>query len=232
MAADEYKWDGAVSYCDSLKYAGYSDWRLPTPQELLTIVDNSKDYPAIDTSYFPDTPDYHFWSSSTNVDVDYTDYAWCVDFGDGRMDYHDKTIQYWVYVRCVRGATLPTGSFKSSTVHGDVIVTDRETGLIWQKTYVTDKIWQEALSYCETLTYAGYSDWRLPNKNELASLVNYKKYNPASDFPDMPSIDSYFWSSSTFVCKTRKAWGVHFYSGRVYDQYRENINRHSVRCVR
>ena len=38
IPTDPYKWDGAVSYCNSLSYAGYSDWRLPTPQELLTIV--------------------------------------------------------------------------------------------------------------------------------------------------------------------------------------------------
>jgi len=122
-------------------------------------------------------------------------------------------------------------AFNSSTVNGDVIVTDTEIGLVWQKTYVKEKTWQQALSYCESLTYAGYSDWRLPNKNELASLVNYRKYNPASDFPDMPSED--FWSSTTYVQKfdpSYAAWSVGFYKGNVdhgymtYDYY--------VRCVR
>ena len=67
-----YTWNDAVSYCNGLSYAGYSDWRLPTPQELLTIVDNSKQYPAIDETYFPNTPAYlgYFWSSTT---VNYTE---------------------------------------------------------------------------------------------------------------------------------------------------------------
>ena len=96
-----YKWADADSYCNSLSYAGYSDWRLPTPQELLTIVDNSKYSPAIDTTYFPDTPSSYFWSSSTCVYG--TDYASIVDFYDGRVNSTSKTSsKYDVYVRCVR----------------------------------------------------------------------------------------------------------------------------------
>lgn len=118
--------------------------------------------------------------------------------------------------------------FNSATVNGDVIVTDTETGLIWQKTYVSGKTWQQALSYCESLTYAGYSDWRLPNKNELASLINYEKYSPASDFPDMPS--NYFWSSSTNAGNTSNAWFVGFGYGHVSNDYMPSSSY--VRCVR
>ena len=218
-------WDDAVSYCNDLSYAGYSDWRLPSPQELLTIVDNSQRTPAINTTYFPDTPwSSDFWSSST--DQSDTDYAWYVDFDDGYVGLVSKTDTS--HVRCVRGATLPTGSFESSTVNSDVIVTDTETGLIWQKTYVTDKSWQQALKYCEESDYAGFTDWRLPNKNELASLVNYEKYNPASDFPDMPS--EAFWSSSSLSDFTNGAWGVSFALGKVYSPNKSSS--YLVRCVR
>ena len=119
--------------------------------------------------------------------------------------------------------------FNSTTVDGDVIVTDTKEGLIWQKTYEKDKNWQQALDYCEELTYAGYSDWRLPNKNELASLVNYEKYSPASDFPDMPT-SIYFWSSSTLVITQDAAWRVVFYDGEVDSSNKKYTC--SVRCVR
>ena len=217
-----YEWAEAGSYCENLEYAGYSDWRLPTPQELLTIVDNSKYGPAIDTSYFPGTPSNYFWSSSTYVNS--TSSAWCVYFSSGGVGNNYKPSSG--YVRCVRGAALPT--FTSTTVQGDVIVTDTETGLIWQKTYASPKTWQTALSYCESLTYAGYSDWRLPNKNELASLINYEKYSPASDFPDMPS--NYFWSSSSDVSCMDCAWGVLFDNGPVGSTSKSNDL--FVRCVR
>ena len=237
-----YTWDDALSYCDGLTYAGYSDWRLPTPQELLTIVDNSRSDPAIDTTFFPDTPNNWFWSSSTYVDN--TSYAWGVTFGIGYVASNDK--HHHIYVRCVRGTTSPATSFNSSTVNGDVILnvkivraalhtdsgavgaTDTKTGLVWQKSYVEDKSWQDALSYCENLAYAGYSDWRLPNKNELASLVNYEKYDPASKFPDMPS--EYFWSSSTYVDGRDIAWGVGFHIGDVYGKNKSS--KSLVRCVR
>ena len=218
-----YNWANAKTYCDDLIYAGYSDWRLPTPQELLTIVDNSKYNPAIDTTYFPDTPSSSFWSSSTGVGS--TNFAWYVYFSYGGVNDYGKANSY--NVRCVRGSTLAS-SLNSSSVNGDEIVTDTKTGLVWQKSYVNGKTWQQALSYCETLTYAGYSDWRLPDKNELASLVNYEKYDPASDFPDMSS--NYFWSSSTNVGRTDSAWGVGFTYGRVFNGNKANGNH--VRCVR
>ncbi len=119
-------------------------------------------------------------------------------------------------------------AFNSTTVNGDIIVTDTETGLVWQKTYVSGKTWQQALAYCENLTYAGYSDWRLPDKNELASLVNYGKHNPASDFPDMPS--AFFWSSTTHVYDTGYASRVNFLSGLVNGTHKPFSNY--VRCVR
>ena len=228
IPTDEYKWDDAISYCDDLIYAGYNDWRLPTPQELLTIVDNSRYDPAIDTTYFPNTPGSAFWSSSTYY-VSYTNYAWYVRFSDGVVGYGSKSPAGNYHVRCVRGESLPSSTFETTTVKGDVVVTDTKTGLIWQKkTYETRKTWQKALDYCEKLTYAGYSDWRLPDKNELASLVNYEKCDPDSDFPDMPS--QYFWSSSTSSGYTDLAWSVNFYHWGV-----GNVTKTSsryVRCVR
>ena len=99
-----------------------------------------------------------------------------------------------------------------------------------QKTYVTDKSWQQALKYCEESDYAGFTDWRLPNKNELASLVNYEKYGPASGFPNMPG--NPFWSSSTYDDLTSSAWYVHFVDGVVIDYGKTVTNMRSVRCVR
>ena len=94
-------WSAAGSYCSGLTYAGYDDWRLPTPKELLTIVDNSRYNPAIDTTYFPNTPSNYFWSSSTFVFLtDYADYAWDVGFSYGNVRNDDKSNTF--YVRCVR----------------------------------------------------------------------------------------------------------------------------------
>ena len=44
--------DTAASYCENLALGGYTDWRLPTIKELITIVDFGKHEPCIDTRFF------------------------------------------------------------------------------------------------------------------------------------------------------------------------------------
>ena len=105
IPTDEYKWDIAVSYCNSLTYAGYDDWRLSSLKELLTIVDYGRgEPPEMDTTYFPDSTyaqskSYTFWSSTTAA-VD-TSYAWYMSFKGGMADVNVKTDTPCL-VRCVR----------------------------------------------------------------------------------------------------------------------------------
>lgn len=57
-------------------------------------------------------------------------------------------------------------------------MTDNLTGLIWDKMGGSHdvKTWQEALAYANSLNigsgYLGHTDWRLPNRNEMESLIN------------------------------------------------------------
>lgn len=58
----------ALSYCDNLNLGGYSDWRLPTVNELLSIVDYNLVNPAVNTKYFLLSGiDYDFWTSTTQL---------------------------------------------------------------------------------------------------------------------------------------------------------------------
>jgi len=43
--------------------------------------------------------------------------------------------------------------------------------------------WSDAITNCDNLVYAGYSDWRLPNVNELFSIFNYQYNNPSIGWP-------------------------------------------------
>ena len=74
------------------------------------------------------------------------------------------------------------------------------------------------MTYCENLTLpaGGYSDWRLPNRNELQSIVDYSRYNPAIDTTYFPgTVASYYWSSTTYAYSTSIAWNVYFGYGYV-----------------
>ena len=231
----EYDWPAADDYCKNLDYSGYNDWRLPTPQELLSIVDNGKSDPAVNTEYFPETSDEWFWTSADFVSTENydADKAWFVRFDKGFLSHKNKTKSERMHVRCVRGETLQHGTFSVETFENQEVVKDSLTGLMWQTRQFkdnTDEIskFEDSLSYCENLEYAGFSDWRLPNKNELASLADYDKYHPASSFPEMTNRS--FRTSTSDAKNIGNAWYVTFYEGIVNFEGKETGT--FVRCVR
>ena len=91
--------------------------------------------------------------------------------------------------------------------------------------------WENAIQYCEDLNLAGYSDWRLPNRKELRTLVDYTRYNPSIDtnyFNDTYS--SSYWSGTTSATGTDCAWCIYFDYGSDYGLYK-SYSRY-VRAVR
>ena len=84
--ATVYTWEEAVALTSN--FAGYDDWRIPTEEELLSLVDQTVCNPAIDKTVFPNTPSSAFWSAS--ADAGDSDYAWYVHFYDGYAGYYDK----------------------------------------------------------------------------------------------------------------------------------------------
>ncbi|HOW75801.1 MAG TPA: DUF1566 domain-containing protein [Candidatus Competibacteraceae bacterium] len=144
-------------------------------------------------------------------------------------------------------ATTPTMDF---TLHDDGTVTHTPTGLMWMRCSLGQTwtgttctgtgntyTWSNALNAAQTVNassgYAGHADWRLPNKNELASIVEERCWLPAINaaiFPGTPS-DGWYWSSSPGATGgSGYAWYVDFYSGLVNILSQSNGNR--VRLVR
>lgn len=240
-----HNWIQARDYCNGLTYAGQTDWRLPDMYELTSLLNFGRSNPASDFPGIPSTPasgnpfdsmvpSTTFWSSSP--DVYYTNEAWLVGFDDGQIGAFPA--ETTAAAKCVRGGTLASDSksrFYGTGATGKQTVLDRATGLTWQKERgAIDKTWQQALAFCEALDLGGFTDWRLPNINELASLINYAKVHPGSDFPDIRAEQS--WSSSTVVDSPNIAWMGNY----VYPGYRSNLKTDKengpygfvVRCVR
>jgi len=106
--------------------------------------------------------------------------------------------------------------------NGDGTITDTSTGLMWMKKDAGNAMtWEEALSYCEDSTYAGYTDWHLPDVKELQSIVDYTGVYPAinSTYFDLGTYaenpDNYFWTSTSAYMNPRDpvyayAWYVAF----------------------
>ena len=191
-------YEDVAPYCgDTLaEYAG-GGWRMPTPAELLTIADHdiyNNEYTAIKELYFQEIANGcegcdSFWADGGKF---------YLDTEHGAVSINKKSTVRGLL--CVKGSEygkISADDYVTVPENGDEMIFDNKTNIYWQKTTVGGKTWKEALAYCENLTYAGHDDWRLPNKNELASLVDFTKENPASSFPaGMPAEE---FVSSTFT---------------------------------
>jgi hypothetical protein len=137
--------------------------------------------------------------------------------------------------------TTPDQAF---TIHEDGTVTHNTTGLMWMRCLLgqtwngstcSDKAqgytWIHALQTAEAFSFAGYNDWRLPNKNELASIVERACYSPSINGNVFPNANiSFVWSSSPYVDHKNQSWSVSFSDGHVNRGYRTAGNRvHLVR---
>ncbi len=116
-----------------------------------------------------------------------------------------------------KGVAWPSPRF---TVDGTgLCITDNLTGLMWVRTPgSTLRTWANALSDANGLSLCGYNDWRLPNVNELESLINAEQANSATwlngqGFSNVQA--GYYWSSSTYADYTAGAWDVYMYNGNV-----------------
>ncbi|MGE0087748.1 MAG: DUF1566 domain-containing protein [Desulfococcaceae bacterium] len=244
-AGDGTDTEDFINAINAASLGGYSDWRMPSREELRSIVDYSLPYPGptINTSYFPNTVSNGYFSSTTYASD--TNFVWTVlllyQYG-GYGTIYPSNKSFSGIVRAVRsGKSAPTPRF---TDHGDGSVSDTMTGLMWeQKTDdggLRDKdntyTWQQGLDYCNNLTLAGHSDWRLPTIKELASLDDLSQYNPAIDPVFRIYTGSfYYWSSTSYVALpsdrgTSFAWQI--YNGA--DCYVSKSDSHGryVRAVR
>ena len=94
----------ASAYCEDLVLGGYMDWRLPSRQELVSIIDYGRVIPPINSAFScPDSFFPVYWSSSAVTGS--PDATWCVDFYYGRSHLCSNTFNPGGYTRCVRGGS-------------------------------------------------------------------------------------------------------------------------------
>ncbi len=119
----------------------------------------------------------------------------------------------------------------------DGTLTDLKTRLMWIRdmrsagcNYGKTMKWEEAVKCAKSLSVGDYSDWRLPEIDELVSIVDYGKLGPAIHdvFSNTPC--GYFWSNTIFKSDSRAAWVVGFDTGRVNGDDRNEF--FYLRCVR
>jgi hypothetical protein len=91
-------WQEASSYCADMSLGGYTDWYLPTIEDLMTLVDYTVYNPSLSTEVLDGHIDY-YWSSTPNVSSQ--DEVWVQSFmRGGTRCFNKETSTY--YVRCMR----------------------------------------------------------------------------------------------------------------------------------
>ena len=157
----------------------------------------------------------------------------------GQTDCYDAA---GTLVAC--GGTGQDGELQKGAAHdyldnGDGTISDLTTGLMWEKLSDDGTLhdrnnqysWSNAVAVkvaaLNSTAFAGYSDWRFPNLNELQSLASYGAVSPAMDpifqtgcIPNCTVLtcsctqSSIYWSSTTYLPIKSQAWWINFATGR------------------
>ena len=205
-----------VAAVNALELCGYTDWRLPSAQELQGIVDYGTELgPLINVSWFPNTAAVGHWSQT--VEAGDTGRAWQVSFFDGSVGATPRVSVR--AVRLVRGAQ-PTGPrylVTTRSYSGDAAnnaVVDRYSGLVWRRC-LNSQAWTGTTCTAITRVYSqpdslresgNIVGWRLPNVKELGTLTDLARSLPAMDLAVFPGVTNsfYLWASTPEVISDKR----------------------------
>lgn len=228
-----------VAGVNDAKLCTFGDWRLPTANELMNLMDISQ------TTGKPSNADYlgvaadamsgHFWSSELTA-TSSTANAWFVDTdSNGVITWEAQSDSK--NVRLVRGGSATASVCNNNdgrlTDHKDGTVSDARTGLMWKTcpegtsggscATGAHASFDKAADVVSRLVSAnkaadqGYSDWRVPTRNELASLVNRACSRPSILSTVFPRNEtgSYISANVGANAPADSVWAVDFFDGNV-----------------
>ncbi len=126
-------------------------------------------------------------------------------------------------------ALIVTYAFADLERVGEVVV-DHSVGLMWQDNEVTKTqmlSFDAAQAYCKKLHFNGHSNWRLPVIEELKSISDKNRYDPAINETFKNTASDLYWSSSELSAKY--TWNVDFEGAGIVN--RKKSSKDYVRCV-
>ena len=145
-----------------------------------------------------------------------------------RKKIHTTLLIFFLLTSCsskINESNTSEEEDKPELVQGGIHVYEADGhGLILATSDLGNQDWASAITACDQLDLNGYSDWRLPTKEELDTLYTIVKLNGKGDFKN-----SSYWSSSEY--NSFYAWRKNFKTGRI-DRRGNKTKKQMVRAVR
>ena len=156
-----------ITKLNESQFGGFDDWRVPTKHELRSLVNYATVNPAFPQDIFTNLLPDDYWCGNGYGMRD--DCGWVLNLGLGAATAKHKTAMS--YGVAVRGEQLPAAS-KRFVDNGDGTVTDTALHLMWIKEDTERKSYVAIQEMLKDFSFAGYSDWRLPDMHELNTIFN------------------------------------------------------------
>ena len=103
--SEQHNFEAAEFAINKCAIAGFTDWRLPTIDELSTLIDRTRFKPATNIEFFPSTRNDYYWSNTPCAWAPGSG-AWIVDFSLGFVGGNDR--DGTACVRAVRSVSPPS----------------------------------------------------------------------------------------------------------------------------
>ena len=214
----------AYRYCKNLTINKYANWRVPTIEELYTIVDYNSSNPALKSEFKHISPNGYWSANSYQLD---NNLIIGMNFNDGSDGVSRKTnLQHTI---CVRGDFSTNHSFSKE----NDIVLDTKTNIEWQDNNDTKNkflTYEEANSYCKNLILSNKNNWRIPTLKELHSIVDRGNFMPSINQSFSNTNSRFYWTSTLYKDDNKKVWTILFTDGNDYQKIKDK--KAYIRCVR
>ncbi len=224
---ENINWKDAKRYCENYRGGGYTDWRMPTKNELAGLYDKSESYQHTQRSYKVHLTELIKlstgcpWASETRGS-----YAAIFYFDSGNWFWSHQSGSIDPRALPVRGGKSSFTKTEAKEIDRDGtliayatgVVYDKKTDLEWIAGPDRDTTWYEAESWVENLNVAG-GGWRMPTTAELKSL--YKKGAGSRNMtPLLKTTGWWVWSGETKGLSS--AWTFKFINGYEGPNDRDN----------
>lgn len=200
------EWLDANDFCENYRAGGYTDWRLPTMDELATLIDESRDeeiriIPQITLR----SRWYGIWSRERRGGE-----AGAIQFGydkkpDKRREWIDAKCSGCMSVLPVRSAGQKSAKVTRFISYSDGTVLDTSTNLMWAaKDNGQDIRAKDAENFYKNYRGGGYTDWRMPSAEELETLVDKRQSRPVKSVAC--SNDNVYFATKAINITCDKIW--------------------------